>query len=199
MLSQWNCFRTASFVTWTEVTSRGRALQWESHIGQSQVVLPSLLCLGIFWNTIIHSSDSAIFNSKATKIQFSIKSFWYLAAPSGHNSNSFSLEFPKFTWTKSAPLVLTVFLLIINSLLAGLCQHCVFSTWPGMSCQKPAAQQQLPSPTCLSHILQHMALKLGLGARFGKFLLPGKALNSWDCKEHLLDKVIFGCSWQKRN
>lgn len=74
----------------------------------------SLLGLGISWNTINHtvqqhSSGRAIFNRKSTKIQFSIESFRYLAAPSGHISNSFSLEFPKFTWTNSAPLVLTFF------------------------------------------------------------------------------------------
>lgn len=72
------------------------------------MVSPNLLYLGIPWSTIMHiaeqhSSGSAIFNRKSSKLYFPIELFQYLASPSGHISNS-SLEFPKFTWTKSAPL-----------------------------------------------------------------------------------------------
>ena len=98
------------------------------------------MSLPVHWDAIIHivqshKSDSAISNRESTKIYFSSKLFEYLAAPSAHIWNSFSLKFHKFT--PSCTISLDNLLLIINSLLAGPHQHCVFSTWPRTSCQKP--------------------------------------------------------------
>lgn len=133
------CFSLTA-ITWRKVTCREIALQWEGHTGLTRVISPGLLYLDISWNAIIHivqsdKSDSAISNRESTKIYFPSKLFWYLAAPSMRISNSFSLKFHKIT--PACTISFDNLLLIINSLLAGLCQHCMFSTWSRMSCQKP--------------------------------------------------------------